>query len=263
MSYKPDESKMMDYLYGELSAEEKRKIEIYLSENEGARKELEELKEVSSVFGKLKDHEVEPPKFIFNDSNEVVVSTSGMNGFFRKSLAIAASISLVVLCGYFTKLNMGWGADGFAISFGDRVEQSFSEDQVNQIVQKALAKNNLEVDKKIDESRSELVQLASNNTGASTVDQTQLDAYFDQRKEETIAILSGLLETSELAQKSYTDELLREFAVYLDVQRQNDLNVIETRMESLADDTQQHQRQTNRILTTMLNTDEQPVVNQY
>ena len=50
MSYKPDESVLMAYLYDELSGEERVLVEKYLLENPTAMKELESLKNIRKMI---------------------------------------------------------------------------------------------------------------------------------------------------------------------------------------------------------------------
>ena len=68
--------------------------------------------------------------------------------------------------------------------------------------------------------------VSNNETIPTTINQDQIDDYMENWRQQSIETLAGLLEASELSQRKYTDDLLRELAVYLDIQRQNDLNVI-------------------------------------
>ena len=94
MSYKVDESTLMAYLYDELSAEEKQKVEAYLNENESARKELEALQEARWVMGKIKEREVEVPHFTFDQPGVVVGSESAR--WWKFPMGIAASTNNVI-----------------------------------------------------------------------------------------------------------------------------------------------------------------------
>ncbi len=55
MSYKPDESTLASYLYGELPKDVHAQITVYLSENPEVKKELEEIKSLQEVMEKLQD----------------------------------------------------------------------------------------------------------------------------------------------------------------------------------------------------------------
>jgi anti-sigma factor RsiW len=50
MSYKPDESALMAYLYGELQGEEKRNVEKYLAENPEAMRSIQEMMDVRKIL---------------------------------------------------------------------------------------------------------------------------------------------------------------------------------------------------------------------
>lgn len=265
MSYKPEESVLIAYLYGELSDEESRKVEAYLSENEEARVELDELKDTRSILGKLPDKEVSVPSFVFDESPKVVVSNkAGIFQLWRKPLAIAASISLIIFIGYLSNANFSIGEGGVQLSFGTtEVEQEmFTKEDVQQMIQAAVSENNRLVNQKLDGYQNDLTQMVSNNGSTSGINQDQIDDYMENWRQQSIETLAGLLEASELSQRKYTDDLLRELAVYLDIQRQNDLNVIQTRFDNLIDDAELNQMQTNRILTNLLSNSDQPS-NQY
>lgn len=261
MSYKVDESKLMSYLYGELSEEESKKVASYLEENEAAREELEQMSQTQGILGKVKDREVEVPNFVFNDTSPVIVPrTSNHFTFWKKSLAIAASVTLLMLVGYFTKFNFNVNGDGVQIAFGDQaVTNELNQQEVSKLIEQALVKNNEHINGMIKNSESEVRQLVSQGT---TTGDEQLESYMEQLRLQNIETLTGLLEASELGQKNYTEDLIREFAIYLDVQRQNDMQVIQARFDNMLDDAHIDRMQTNRILSNLLQTPEEPS-NQY
>lgn len=264
MSYKPEESELMAYLYDELTDNEKKKIEAYLAENEDARRELEELRDARTILSKMNDREVAVPSFVFDESPKVVaMNKGGFFSFWRNSMAIAASISIIILVGFLTKVNLSWGDDGMQLSFGNQpTEQSgYTEADVQRMIQSAIAENNQLVNNKLESVEQGMKQLVS-NTPTPTIEQKQIDAYMEEWRIQSIETLAGLLESSELSQKEYTDQVLREFAIFLDIQRQNDMNVIQTRFDNLIDDTELNQMQTNRILTNLLSSSGEPS-NQY
>ena len=55
MNYKPDETLLISYLYGELQGEEKRQVERYLAEHPEALKEVEALAFVRNALASVPD----------------------------------------------------------------------------------------------------------------------------------------------------------------------------------------------------------------
>ena len=161
MSYKVDESILMAYLYDELSAEERGKVEAHLKEDEAARKELEELKEVRFLMGKLNDHEVEVPKFTFDQPTMVVASS--WNSWWKVPMGIAASITLLLMIGYLTSFRISTGEGGFKVAFGESEprEEFYTKSQVESIVADALAANNQLVNQKLNDVENTLVTRVS------------------------------------------------------------------------------------------------------
>ncbi|MEO9484259.1 MAG: hypothetical protein ABJG47_12460 [Ekhidna sp.] len=258
MNYKPEESTLIAYLYGELTAEEQKKVEAYLSGNEEARKELDELSETLSIMGQVKDKEVDIPTFTFDQSSKIVVSGASAFGYWQKSLAIAASIALVLFIGYITRFNASYDGDGFQLAFGSQNE-GYNQEQVESMIELAIAKNNNTLDQKFASTEAGMKEYVADNSQSlqtqfvSNMDKRSLsEADFEQQKRVYLSQLKQLVENSELAQKKYTDEVMTDFAIFLDIQRQNDLQVIQTRFNNLQDNAELNQFQTNQILANLI-----------
>ncbi|MEO9870534.1 anti-sigma factor family protein [Ekhidna sp.] len=267
MNYKPEEQTLIAYLYGELSGDEKKKVEEYLSGNDNARKELEELTSVRSIFGNLKDREVDIPTFTFSDSSKVVVGQRPSFNFWKKTLAIAASVVLVLFVGYLTKFQVSLGSEGFQVAFGETKEQDYDQAQVESMIASAIKQNNDQLNDQLQNTEAGMKQLIadkSQSLQAQFVNQKTFDnnEFVDQRQQ-FLETFRKMLETSELDQKKYTDEVLTDFAIYLDVQRQNDIEVIQTQFNNLQDDAELNQIQTNEILANIISSVDQPNLNQY
>ncbi len=257
MSYKVDESKLMAYLYDELSADEKIRVEEYLKENETAQKELEESKETRFLIGKLNDREVEVPKFTF-DQSEVVVGASGTrHNWWRYPLGIAASIALVLFVGYLTSFRISTGEEGLTIAFGDRntSEVGYSKAQIEQLIGQALIANNETINQRLNTSENAMAQKVS-NISQPQVDEALLNKYMARLRDFNKETLAHMLESSDQSQKEYTNRALQDLVIYLDIQRQNDLELIQTQFENFENNAEINQLQTNQILTSLINTAE-------
>lgn len=252
MSYKPDEAVLMAYLEGELSGEEETKVVAYLDAHPKEKEELEGILSVRKIMGKLPDKEVATPSFVFEDSATVVVSGSvgAFNGILKSTLAIAASISLLLLVGYFTEVRITSSESGMQLSFRDAEvpagsSPSLSKDEIKLMMQEALASNNEELVSKIneveDDFRARAEELMALNTGSENVDfqldQDLLNEYVSQIKIENRDIILSLMEVTGRNQKEYMDDLMTDFATFVAAQREEDLNLIENSINSLVNNT--------------------------
>lgn len=246
MSYKPDEAVLMAYLEGELSQEEETKVGAYLDAHPDEKKELEGILSVRKIMGKLPDKEVTTPSFVFEDSATIVVSGRGgsFNGFLKSTLAIAASISLLLLAGYFTEFRVTTTEAGMQLSFGGSeaatVDSSaLTKDDIRGMMQEALASNNEDLVGRINEveddfkTRAEELMASSNQKVNYKLDQDLLSEYVSQIKLENRDIILNLLESSGRNQKDYMDELMTDFAKYVASQREEDLDLIQNSINNL------------------------------
>lgn len=248
MSYKPDEGTLAAYLYGELSKEEEAKVKDYLESNPEVKKEVDDAKDARSILGKLQDREVTAPSFVFDDSATVVVSRGGggFNTFLRSTIAIAASIALLMVTAYATKLNVNNQQGTFQISFGSSngsTDTSVNEAEVKAWMQETLAMNNVDLINKINSLESDLgeqikeldaVDVSKSQFVNDKLDQRVIDKYLSQLKAENRNIILNLMEVSTRDQKQYMDELMTDFAAFVQEQRRSDLELIEGTISRIA-----------------------------
>ena len=246
---------MMAYLYGELSEDEHKKVEAFLAGNEDARKGLEDMKATLSIMGQLKDREVDVPTFTFNNSAPVIVA--GATSFWRKSMAIAASIALLIFIGYLTKFNVSIGDQGFKMAFGTG-ETGYSKEEVQSMIAAAITENNNDLNQKLANTEAGLKQYVAeenhslqSNLVQRVGNQSMSESDFENERQQYLAYLKQLIEDSEATQKSYTDQVLTDFAIFLDIQRQNDMEVLQTRFNNLEDNTELNRYKTDQILSNL------------
>ena len=262
MSYKVDENKLMAYLYDELPADERSRVEQYLEDNPSARKELDELKEARFLMSKVSDREIEVPRFTF-DQSEVVVGSSPTLGWWRYPLGVAASITVIFFVGYLTSFKLSADNDGWGIAFGETVtNDGYSQDQVEMLITQALAANNEMISQQIKDAESALTQQVS-SIDMAKLDEALLNEYMTRLRDFNKQTLAQMLETSDQNQRDYTNRALQDLAIYLDIQRQNDLEVIQTQFESFENDAEINQLQTNQILTNLISSVGEQPNNQY
>src|SRR3970040_521509 len=120
MSYKPDVSPLVAYLYGELTGAEKESVERYLAETPEARVELEKLQQVRKLLGEGQDKEViSPPIGFDNGGSRFALFTP----YIRTILGIAASLVLILVAGRLTGVQINASGQELRISFGEPATQ--------------------------------------------------------------------------------------------------------------------------------------------
>ncbi len=242
MSYKPNELILAEYLAGELSKDEQAKVEAYLAEHPEMKKELEELQSLQQMMGKLEDKEVVAPSFVFEESPTIVIAKQrNADRFIKSTLAIAASIALLLTAGYFTRVTITNGQDGLHMSFGAETSVSnprYSEEDIKGWMQQVMAENNSELVNEINAVKNELGEtdlnkLASQETSNGTIDRDLLNQYINELRLANRDIIQGLLQDSERSQQEYLTRVMTDFADFVELQRQKDLDAIQLQFTSL------------------------------
>lgn len=181
--------RMMDYLYGELEENERRRFETYLQEHPSVKNELEELRETGTV---LRHAEADKPKHHFTLTPAPVQPANRWWQYssFRVAAAVAACVILFFTAGALSGLNMNIGQDGFSVAFGEQsaASEGFTAGQVQEIVSEIQQQNLQTINELI--SASELQQREQIEETLTTF----MDYLDTQRQEDFRLISRGLQE---------------------------------------------------------------------
>lgn len=269
MSYKPDESVLMAYLYDELNADEKLKVEKYVQENPEAKKELEQLQHLRRMMTVVEDKEVIAPPIVMEDSRQRFF----WNAPYGKTIiGIAASLLLLMVAGKLLDLNVNYSNRELRLSFGAPVEvktqvpmnASLSAEEVQRMINESMQQNNQivqanwsESQKKLDESISKNLALNSariNNLvqQASNASQNQIRDYVASLQNQNQQMVKDYFQLTTSEQQKYIESLLVDFSKYLQQQRNNDLEAIQTRLVSVEQNTTVFKQETEQILASII-----------
>lgn len=273
MNYKPDEGALMAYLYGELEGTERERVERYLFEHPETRTELEKLQQVRQMMGKVKDKEVIAPPIVIDQNSG---SFRWNAPYVKTILAIAASLLILMVAGRLTNTNLSFADHQLKISFGKPVDfalpqetnnqptEGISAEEVQQMINASLTQNNelikaswSETQEKLDASiRQNLVsnsnridQLMKQTSNAS---QEQIQAYLTSAQAENLRLVKDYFQLTSSEQKQYLEDLLVDFAKYLQQQRNDDLQIVQSRLNSLEQNTDQFKQETEQILSSII-----------
>lgn len=268
MSYKPDESALMAYLYGELQGEEKRSVEKYLAENPQAMKDLQGLMDVRKILSVIEDKEVIAPPIVMEDSRQRYFWNTP---YLKTVISIAASVMLLLVAGKVLDLRINFEGNSAQISFGepavktsDPVQPALTAQQVQDMINQSVQNNNQivqaswsESQKKIDASIRQNMAMNSEKFNelvkkASTASEAQISGYVASLKKENQQMVKDYFKLTTGEQQKYIENLLVDFAKYMNQQRTSDLEAIQVRMASMEQNTTLLKEETEQILTSII-----------
>lgn len=253
MSYKPDESILISWLYGELDEVEKAKVEKYFQENPDELKKVQQLGGVKDIMSNVRDKEVIAPPLFMDDDVKVVPIWKTSS--FRTIATIAASFLLIIVVGKVLGTEIRYNSGSVVISFGKPVpaEGGLTAMQVQQMIDESSSRNKEALDIAIEQSLAnntakinDLVRQASN---ASKAD---IRNFVSSLQQDNLTQVHDYLQLSSADQRKYTDNLIVEFSKYLQEQRNQDLNMFQTRFSKLEQNTDDLKTETEQILASIV-----------
>jgi hypothetical protein len=273
MSYKPDQHAWMAYLYDELEAAEKARMDEYIRTNPEARQELDNYRHLRQLMGTVEDKEVIAPPLVLGESApRIVWNTPAL----RVVAGIAASVLILMLAGRLTGLQAGFSGNEFRISFGPPASApvvgtaptaatpALSANEVQQMIDASLTQNTQTLQARWQENQHALDasirrSLASNSgrindlvKEASTASQQQVQDFIAQIQTENQRVVNDYFQLSATQQKDYIENLLVDFSKYLQQQRTSDLQVVQNRLHALEQNTGVFQQETEQILSSII-----------
>jgi hypothetical protein len=197
-------------------------------------------------------------------------------------LSVAASLLLIMVVGKLMDIQISAGGNEFRMSFGTTQKQetaspvapSLSPTEVQQMINASLNENNLAMQSSWKETQEKLDQsirtnLASNSgkidqlvRQASTASQDQIRQYVSTLQAENAAMVKNYLQLSSTEQKDYIEDLLVDFAKFIQQQRQDDLQVVQSKLNNIEQNTNVFKQETEQILSSIITTVGNPVAQQ-
>lgn len=264
MSYKPDEGILIAYLYGELEGKEKEEVERYLAETPEARLQMEKLRYTRDLMATVKDKEVIAPPFVIDNGKRIGLSSP----YLRTILAVAASLLVLLVAGKISGAEVTVSGQELRISFGGQSAspkpETMSEAEVNELIDARLAQNNAALQDDWQRSRAALdvtikENLAKNSSRIdqlvkkmSSASEQQISGYVATLQAENMQMIKEYYKLTSEEQKQHLEDLLVDFAKYLQQQRSDDLMIMEARMNDLQQNTDLFRLETEQILSGII-----------
>ncbi|MEK6783717.1 MAG: hypothetical protein AABY93_18600 [Bacteroidota bacterium] len=271
MNNKPGEATLISYLYGELDAKETEKVLQYFQQHPEELKQLQAMADALDIMRTVEDKEViAPPIFMGQDS---FGRSFWQSPYFKTVMSIAASFLLIIIAGKLSGLEVNYTSGELRIGFGARPSSKheivqppilLTENQVQDMIDLSLTKNNdvmtanwTETQQKLDRSiksslamnSSRIDDLVKNTSKAS---EEQVRGFVSNLQAENLRLMKDYLQLSSKEQKQYVESLLVDFSSYLKEQRNQDLQLFQTRMTSIEKNTVQFKQETEQILASII-----------
>lgn len=254
----------MAYLYGELEAVEKERVERYLAATPEARLEVEKLQHTRDLLAMVRDKEVIAPPLVIDNGRRFNLSSP----YLRTILAVAASLVAILVAGKLTGAQVTTSGQELRISFGGQSPQQatapVSVTEVRELIDARLEQNNAALREDWQRSQAALDLAIRNNLAesssridklvrsASSASEQQISAYVSTLQAENMQMIKEYYKLTAEEQKQNLEELLVDFAKYLQQQRNDDLMAMEARMDDIQQNTDLYRQETEQILSSIM-----------
>lgn len=271
MSYKPSEVEMISWLYGELEGEDKLKVDRYFQEHPEEKQKLHELQSVRDVISHIGEKEViAPPLFMDQGAKTVPLWKST---WVRNIMGVAAALVLLLVSARLVDLQVSYSERELRIGFGPNITRthSLTEEEVKDLIQQSNIENQQQFDArqaKLDETIRKSLAANSQQIDAlvkqvSTASQAQVREFVATLTRDHLAQTRDYVQLSAADQRKYADNLIMDFAKYLQEQRSQDLNMFQTRFSRLEQNTDELKTETEQILASIISNGQQTKQSNY
>ncbi len=265
---KIDKNTLMDYLYGELPEAEAAQVARYLEENPELKAEYKRLHETHAKLGQLDDEPVTEP-LVFSGASAKRKSTG-----WQKWTAAAAIFVLGLLTAAWLDIHISFRNQELAIRFGEpQTEQvqppnpttvatasPVAETKIvsvqnpkpalpDSIALQQIAQLEQKLQRQIQELRKQQLALKAASAGMSS---DQVASLMNELQQDNYETMQQLLLTANQQQQLYSQKMLAQLTDYLATQRTEDLQKISVVLNSIVQNTDQKQQQTDVVLNQLI-----------
>ncbi len=271
MENKDNITRLIDYLYGNLTQKEKDAFEEKLKADPELRKELDDLLIARKGLGSLGDQEVMDP-YVFQAGQNRSLWNNPVNRpvsiALRYVVAIAASLFIFLSIGYFTRASVQFGKGSVTLSFGERdnSEKPLTRAEIAGMINDRISGSNKQMAEQIKSSETAFQQILDDHHKKEAAELRQLLASYTHAKNDEIelalnrmqkdnrALVDEYVKQSSMQQQLYMQNLVAGFSDYLQKQRNEDLEKIRTSLVALKQSQDNQKMETSQILTSIIST---------
>jgi hypothetical protein len=235
--------------------------------NPEAKKELDGLRGMSSMLGAIKDKEVIAPPIFLGDTGRTRLWEAP---YFKTIVSIAASLILVILVARYSGTNVSISGNEMKLTFGDVKTNAggdaLSSHDVQKMINESLQANNQVLNTSWEESQQRLAQSIGQNLvinsdkmnqlvrQASSASKEQVQEYVSTLQADNMKLVKDYFTLTSGEQKQYIEGLLVDFAKYLQQQRNDDLQLVQMRLNNIEKNNTAFKEETEQILTSIITT---------
>ena len=267
---------LISYLYGEMSEEEKALFEEELKQNPSLQEELVAFKATRSCL-QVANEVQEAPALPVLPLDRPRESKTSHPQWWQSPWLQAAVFAMTLMCSAaLTGLQMKWNTEeGFSLRFGaaDRpvevVESAQSSNEVHSL--STLAEENTLIRQlllaqqdslsqqvetlygKLDTQLRQRIARLANHKQEVSLSEDQFSSIRKELLRENYQLMTDLMEYGAEYQRSYNEQMLGEFAQYLDRQRSNDLQLISVALQDILQQNNIQQQETEILLGQLIN----------
>ena len=260
-----EDSKIIDYLYGEMSADEKLAFEKELEANTELKAELDELSGVRSFLHHAEDKEVVPPSFVFNSGQARQVSFVQSDAF-RWVGSIAAGLAVLLVSAFVLNFRVSTNEAGLQIGFGESqmvASNQVSKEDVQSWMKEVMTDYDTNTNNKLVSLESKLSDKIDSQdqqnfasfqkmmANYSSETDNLMKAYVAQVSDENKQMIENFFVVSNDTQQKYMQSVLADFNEFYQNQRSYDLKVIETSIDMLKNNYDVQQLEQDNLLANL------------
>ncbi len=232
MSYKPTNEDLTAYLYGELDESKKAQLDQYFKERPEARTELEGMEETRLLMSQWEDEEVPAlPGFIQPHENSEWL-------YWRKYVAIAATILLIITLGWVSKFNMSYDENGFQAGFTapaegigmEEVAELMAKERENILAEVGMDLQGMQVN--IDDNRN---FIETSMDKFNDLPEDQINSLLNEQRQQILAEMNQLSNKLTEDYREVFRQLVVSFSNNFETQRIEDLRNVEAAFNDLED----------------------------
>ncbi|MEM6633394.1 MAG: hypothetical protein AAF694_27220 [Bacteroidota bacterium] len=274
MNKSEHQKNLISYLYDEWEEANKEGFEAELAKHPDWEEELDTLSEVLGKLQAAKTPEARPPKLDLSYTSHEKPFRSGLS--FLSSPWIQAAIwAMLMMCtAALTGLEVSWNStEGFNLHFGRKPINTESvavvsnkEDNVQQQLIQQMGLLSAQLDAQEDSLSQQLESLylqvdqrlkSQQNRKQSLSQEVYLseDQFRSIRKEllrENYQLMTDLMEYAAEYQRAYNEQMLGDFAQYLNTQRSEDLQLISLALQEILQQNDIQQKETEILLGQLI-----------
>lgn len=259
---------LLDYLYGEMTSNDKKEFERKLQEDESLQREYEVMVSVRDELDSLKDKEVMEPFSAWNKSKSSGWFGTGQRRrivVFRPVTAVAASLLIFMLLGYLTNFSVSINDKGLQLGFRNTQEtekrhylseadvKSFLSLEVqknNEIWLARLASNEKSYDAKIASLESNIVKISETKQGNS-ISNEDLQNFFTRAENKNTDMMKEYLKMTSAQQQDYFKAMFTQFNNFYQQQRDDDLTFIQTSLVEMKQNQNLQKQETDYAIASL------------